>query len=174
MSLSNDLSIRPECPADYDAIAELDTITMRHNEARLVELIRESDNYVPELALVAKIGPEIVGHILFSYVSLDGPTTYRVLALAPMAVAPPHQRSGIGRALIEAGLEKIEGMGEPLVLVLGHGDYYPRFGFERARPLGIEPPWADLPDDVWMVKRLPAYSPVIRGIVRYPPAFDVT
>lgn len=168
------MKIRPETPADYDAIAQLDTVTMRENEARLVELIRASDYYVPDLALVAEDDSEIVGHIVFSYVGLQSAATRRVLALAPMAVVPERQRSRIGGSLIEAGLETIEAMHEPLVLVLGHASYYPRFGFEPARPFGIEPPWPDLPNDVWMMKRLASYSPDIRGTVRYPPAFDVT
>lgn len=90
------------------------------------------------------------------------------------AVAPTHQRTGVGTALVEAGLTKADVLGEPLVLVLGHAAYYPRFGFEPARPLGIEPPFPDLPDDVWMIKRMSSYSEQFRGTVWYPPAFDVT
>lgn len=168
------MKIRPETPVDYDAIASLDAITMRKNEAELVKLIRTSDYYVPDLALVAEEDSQIVGHIVFSYVELEGATTRRVLALAPMAVLLERQRSGIGSALIEAGFKRSEAIGEPLVLVLGHASYYPRFGFEAARPYGIEPPWPDLPDDVWMMKRLSSYSPDIHGTVRYPLAFEVT
>jgi putative acetyltransferase len=168
------MQIRPERLADYGAIARLDTLTMGENEARLVELIRASDYFVPDLALVAEEESQILGHIVLSYVELLATTTSRVLALAPMAVKPERQRSGIGGSLIEVSLERSEAMDEPIVLVLGHSSYYPRFGFEPARPYGIEPPWPDLPDDVWMMKRLSSYSPDIRGTVRYPPAFDVT
>ena len=167
------VNIRPETPADYEAIAGVVTAAASANDARLVELIRASDNYDPALALVAESESAIVGHILFSYVELRGQRTTRVLALAPMAVGPTHQRTGIGSALVEAGLKKADALGGPLVLVLGHAGYYPRFGFEPARPLGIEPPFSDLPDDVWMIKRLSSYSERFRGTVSYPPAFDV-
>jgi putative acetyltransferase len=109
---------------------------------------------------------------MFSYVELQGEQSTRVLALAPMAVSPLHQRTGIGSALVKAGLERADTMGLPLVVVVGYASYYPRFGFEPARPLGIEPPWPDLPDDVWMIKPLPSYSGRLGGTVRYPPPFD--
>jgi putative acetyltransferase len=116
----------------------------------------------------------IVGHILLSSVELHGEQTMRVLALAPMAVLPTHQRVGVGRALVDASIEKAEARREPLILVVGHADYYPRFGFQPARHHGIEPPWPDFPDDVWMVKPLSSFSDRFRGTVRYPTAFDLT
>jgi putative acetyltransferase len=163
--------IRPERPEDFEAIDDVVAQAFgRDDEARLVRDIRASDNYVPELALVAE-DQEIVGHIMLSYVELSGKS---VLSLAPLAVRPGRQRDGIGAALTEAALELADKNQEPLVVVLGHPSYYPRFGFEPARALGIEPHMDDVPDDAWMVKRLRAYDPAIRGRVVYPPAFDVT
>ena len=146
----------------------------RPNEARLVELIRASEHCVPELALVAEQEGAVVGHVMFSYVTLRGAQEYRVLSLAPAAVAPAWQRRGVGSAVIREGLQRAEARGEPLVIVEGHPAYYPRFGFERARPHGIEPPSPDIPDAAFMVSLLPNYDRRYRGQVVYPPAFDVT
>jgi putative acetyltransferase len=123
---------------------------------------------VPELSLVAEEDGEIVAHIMLSYVALDGRS---VLQLAPMAVVPDHQSRGIGAALVRSALERADALGEPLVLVVGHAGYYPRFGFEPARALGIEPP-EPFPDEDWMARRLAAYEPTLRGTVRCTPAFD--
>jgi len=129
---------------------------------------------VPDLALVAEENDQVVGHIVFSYATLKDDEEFRVLALAPMAVTPGLQRRGIGGALVEAGLERADDRGEPLVIVVGHPTYYPRFGFEPARRHGIEPPSADFPDDAFMVRRLSGYSERQRGRVVYPAAFGMT
>lgn len=142
------------------------------NEARLIELIRQSDLYVPELSLVAVVEEQVVGHVMFSYMTLESPTgDMRILDLAPLAVLPDHQNQGVGTALTEHGLGLVEALGEPLVLVEGIPSYYPRFGFERASLHGITPPSAKVPDEAFMVKILPNYDPSYRGRVRYPPAF---
>lgn len=166
--------VRPETPSDYEAVGKIVEQALRPNEARLVELIRQSENYVPELALVAEEEREVVGYALFGYVSLKDDQVTRVLALAPMAVAPPHQGKSIGSVLVRAGLERAEARREPVVSVLGHGSYYPRFGFEPARAHGIDPPWEELPDETWMVTLLSGYDPRYQGQVVYAPAFDVT
>lgn len=178
------MKIRCEAPADFGAISEVVSAAWAEAdgtpsnrppiEVRIVELIRDSENYIPDLSLVAESEAGIVGHIMFSHVELRGEETIRILALAPMAVLPNHQRTGIGGALVRAGLEKADALKESLVVLVGHADYHPRFGFEPARRSGIEPPWPDLPDEVWMVKPLSSYSEDMRGTVRYPPAFDET
>jgi putative acetyltransferase len=167
--------IRQEGPDDYQAIDDVVAKAFgRPNEAELVRLLRESEYYVPELSLVAEDGGEIVGHIMLSYADLDGDGPPRILSLAPLAVKPGRQRDGIGIALTRTALDAADERGEPLVIVLGHADYYPRFGFETARRHGIEPPDPNIPDEVFMVARLRAYDPRIRGRAVYPPAFDVT
>jgi putative acetyltransferase len=167
--------VRPETPSDYEAIGELLRSAFGGaDESRLVRSLRASDNYVPDLALVAEENGKVVGHIVFSYVTLKDDEEFRVLALAPMAVTPGCQRRGIGGALVEAGLERADDRGEPLVVVVGHPTYYPRFGFEPARRYGIEPPSTDFPDTAFMVRRLSRYSERHRGRVVYPPAFDIT
>jgi putative acetyltransferase len=166
--------IRPETRADADAIAAVNRAAFdRPGEAELVAAIRDSDRFVPELSLVAEVEGVVGGHVLVSYVDLVSEVGRRqVLALAPMAVAPDEQRRGVGGELVREALARAEAAGEPMVIVLGHPWYYPRFGFEPARPLGIEPPF-DVPDEVWMAVRLAAYDEELRGRVEYPPAFAV-
>jgi putative acetyltransferase len=166
--------VRPETPSDYEAISELLTSAFgQATESRLVRMLRASDNYVPDLSLVAEQNGQVVGHIMFSYITLKNDEEFRVLALACMAVTPGCQRRGIGGALVEAGLERADDRREPLVVVVGHPTYYPRFGFEPARRHGIEPPSADFPDNAFMIRRLSQYSERYRGRVVYPPAFDI-
>ena len=133
-----------------------------------MEALRDSDVHVPELCLVAFLDGSVVGHIAFSRARLaSGP---QVLALAPMAVLPQYQRRGAGSALVSEALRRAAKMRFPLVVVVGHAEYYPRFGFESADALDIKAPF-DVPTETWMAYRLPAYKPEARGRVLYPDAF---
>jgi putative acetyltransferase len=158
--------IRPETPEDF---AEIDDVVRAafdgEDEVKLVHEIRSLEAYVPELALVAVNDDGIVGHVMLSYASLDG---RRVLQLAPLAVKPGRQKQGIGDALTRRALELAEARGEPLVLVLGHADYYPRFGFERAREKGIEYFVPGVPDEAWMVRTLSSYDASYTGTATFP------
>jgi putative acetyltransferase len=166
------MRVRPERPEDFDAIHSIVAQAFgREDEATLVRRLRAGDAYVPDLAFVAEQDGEVVGHIMLTYAKLDGA---RVLSLAPLSVKPDCQRAGIGIALTKAALERADARGEPLVVVLGHPTYYPRFGFEPARPLGIEPSDPNIPDDVFMVVRLRSYDPKFRGQIVYPSAFEST
>lgn len=166
--------VRPEEERDYDSIRDVVDLAFDDpNVARLVELIRASEHYVPELALVADDGGVVVGHTMLSYALLERSEPVRVLQLSPMAVTPARQRRGIGAALVRAGLAIADQRDEPLVMVEGIPAYYPRFGFERARDYGLEPPSPDVPDAAFMVRRLTGYRDDLRGRVMYPPAFDV-
>jgi putative acetyltransferase len=165
------MEIRTESPPDFPAIATVVQAAFGSpREARLVEDVRASEHYVPELAFVAVEDGEVVGHTMLSYVWLDGADT-RVLQLSPLAVAPEHQGRGIGAELTRAALRAADERREPLVLVLGHPSYYPRFGFRRATELGIEPA-----DPAWgeafMAIPLAAHDGSLSGRVRFPPAFD--
>jgi len=165
------IEIRPETSADWPAIHDVNTRAFgRESEARLVDTIRASDSFLPELSLVAVEAACIVGHVLFSGIGIR--TAERLLpalALAPMAVLPGRQNQGIGSALIRRGLEECRRHGHHIVVVVGHRNYYPRFGFSSARAKGLEAPF---PDAVFMVQELtPGALDGVRGTVEYPPAF---
>lgn len=116
----------------------------------------------------------ILGHLLISWVDLvddAAGTTRRVLSVAPLAVLPEHQSQGIGGALMEVGIAAAEARGEPMLVLIGHPWYYPRFGFEPAGQFGLQSP-EPVRDEVWMVRRLSGWDPSIRGRVVYPPAFE--
>ena len=167
------MEIRPETPADRKAIAAVTEAAFgKPREARMIEAIRASDGFVPELSLVAEDGGEIVGHVMLSYVGLDGASA-RLLELGPMSVRPERQRRGVGMALVRAALRAADARREPLVLVLGHPAYYPRFGFRRASLLGIVPPDPQIPDEAFMAIPLTAYDPSLRGRVVFPAAYAV-
>jgi putative acetyltransferase len=165
------MRIRRETEADHAAVAEVTAAAFgKEDEARLVEAIRACEEFVPELTLVAEEDSRIVGHVMFSYSAVEGSTT-RLLQLSPLSVAPDRQNSGIGAALTREGLRLADERGEPLVLVLGHPSYYPRFGFRPASTLGLEAPNPDWPDEAFMAVPLSAYDPAIRGRVTFAPPF---
>jgi putative acetyltransferase len=124
------------------------------------------------LSLVAERSGEVIGHILFSPVGIDsGRASTAALGLAPMAVLPPHQRAGIGSLLVRTGLAECRRAGHGCIVVLGHPEYYPRFGFVPAGRHGLG--WEySAPDEAFMVLPLRAGAiPVGGGLVRYAPEF---
>ena len=165
------VAVRPERPEDEDGARVVNERAFgpESGEAGLVDALRADGAHVPELCLVAVDGEEVVGHIFFSRARLA--SGHEVLALAPMAVLPERQRDGIGSRLVESALGRAQATGFPLVVVLGHPGFYPRFGFEPAARHGVEAPW-EVPPEAWMVHPLPAYDPEARGLVTYARAFD--
>jgi putative acetyltransferase len=164
------ITVRPELSRDRQAIRRVNELAFAGpTEADIVDALRDSDAWLPELSLVAEDDTGIVGHALFSLVRLDsGP---ELLSLGPMAVLPGRQRAGVGTGLVRRGLERARGTEYPLVVVLGHPDYYPRFGFRPASRYGIETRH-EAPDEAWMALPLPAYDERVRGTVLYPPAWE--
>ena len=167
--------IEPEQAADHQAVRRVVAAAFAHQPAvvDLVELIRASPQYEPELALVARRGGDVVGHVMISHAELvDDGATWDVLTLSPLAVRPDVQRQGVGSALVVEALRRADLTGAALVTLEGSPAYYSRFGFRDARTLGVT---IDLPDwstpDAGQVYPLSAYDPVIRGRLVYPPAF---
>ena len=146
-------------------------------EADLVEAIRASPEYRPALSLVATLDDEVVGHVMLSGARLrHGESTRPILMLSPLAVAPSHQRHGVGSALVRAAVALADEDGEPMVVLEGNPGYYGRLGFEPAVARGITlplPDWA--PPEAAQVMTLGAYDaadPTLHGTVEYPAAFD--
>jgi predicted N-acetyltransferase YhbS len=126
-------------------------------EALLVEALLSDPSAQPVLSLVAEDDEAIVGHVLFTRVALVGPTEPLAAAiLAPLAVVPSAQRSGVGRALIEAGCAALAGRGVQLLFVLGDPNYYNQHGFTAALPHGLRAPYEIHPEAAWMVRALTA------------------
>ena len=168
-------TIRPELDADAEAIRRInDEAFGQGDESRLIEAIRASESFIPELSLIAELQGKPVGHILFSRINIETASqSVPVLSLAPMAVLPEHQNRGIGSALIRHGLDECRRLGWKIVIVLGHAEYYPRFGFVPARSAGIECPFPGVPDEAWMVAELDEGAlRDVQGVVRYSAAFD--
>lgn len=166
------IRIRSELPEDVEAIYSLNQEAFEGTaEANLVNNLRTSNAMI--LSLVAIKNNEIVGHIAFSPVTIESDqATVNAVGLAPMAVSPEFQRSGIGSQLIEEGLNRIRTAEHDLVVVLGHPEYYPRFGFVPAKKYGIR--WEqDIPEEAFMIKELREGAlKEVRGTVKYRPEFN--
>ena len=164
------MRIRPEAAADYDAVRAVNAAAFDSRvEADLVEALRRKG--IELISLVADEDAEVIGHILFSPVSLAGHPGLRLMGLGPMAVAPRRQRQGIGTALIREGLEACRRSGCDAVVVLGHANYYPRFGFVPAARYALRCEY-DVPEDVFLVTELKREA--LRGasgLIRYDEAF---
>jgi len=168
------LSIREETERDFGSVHEIHQKAFRqNNEARLVDALRHSASFIPELSLVAVIKEEIVGHILFTKIHIIGEQkVHDSLALAPVAVLPGYQQQGIGSQLIQKGLQRAKACGYDSVVVLGHEQYYPKFGFAPAHTWNIKAPF-DVPPNAFMAIELkPGILKQASGTVQYPQEFD--
>jgi putative acetyltransferase len=134
-------------------------------EASLVDALRSSDDY---LSLVATIDELVVGHILFTPVTLEPSVALRIAGLGPMAVRPEHQRTGVGSRLIRAGLDASRARGYAAVVVLGHPEYYPRFGFVPAHTFGLTCEFPSPPEAFMAIElKANALNGISSSMVRY-------
>ena len=164
------MQVRHEIPDDFAAVRRVNLSAFETaEEADLVDSLRPV--VTPIVSLVAIAEGDIRGHIFFSPVVMDGHPESSVMGLAPMAVEPGWQRQRIGSALVESGLERCRELGAGAVVVVGHPNYYPRFGFRPGMTLGLQSEY-DVPDDVFMAIELVAgYLDAASGLVRFHPAF---
>lgn len=169
------MTIRAEQPADYDSVYQVVKNafeTAEHsdgNEQDLVNALRQSSAFIPELSLVSEIQGKIVGHILFTKLQIGGHTA---LALAPLSVLPPYQRQGIGTSLIREGHKIARTLGYSYSVVLGSETYYPRIGYLPAETFGIRPCF-EVPSKNFMAYKLRENAPIISGTVKYAKEFGI-
>ncbi len=170
-----ELKIRQESKLDFKEVYKINKLAFgEEDEAKLVELLRNRNTFIPELSLVADIDNNIVGHILFTKIRIvdSNQNEFESLALAPMSVKPEFQQRGIGGQLIKTGLDKAREMNFKSVIVLGHENYYPKFGFEPTKKWKITAPY-DVPTNVFMGLELVVDGlKNISGMVQYPKEFD--
>ena len=166
--------IRNERPEDIEKIWSINVEAFGgESEANLVDSVRESG--IPYISLVYEENHELVGHILFSQVELMGDTSgLRIMGLGPMAVVPELQNKGIGSSLVKAGIQRCIDDGYDAIVVLGHPDYYPRFGFIPSIRYNIQSEYV-VPDDVFMLLELRENSLKGKhGKIKYHDAFEST
>ena len=169
------LEIRKETENDYKEVYNVVKTafeTAEHsdgNEQDLVNELRNSDNFIPELSLVAIENNKIVGYILFTKIELGNNTE---IALAPLVVLPEYQKQGVGSKLIEEGHKIAKKLGYHFSIVLGSEKYYPKFGYVPAIQYGIEAPF-DVFFENFMAKKLNDTNTEIKGVVRYAKEFGI-
>ncbi|TJY43881.1 N-acetyltransferase [Cohnella pontilimi] len=169
------MNIRTETRDDFEEVHELHVAAFgkREDEALLVERIRQSEGFIPELSIVAQLDGNIIGHALFSRASLlEGSEVKPVIVLAPIGVTPAKQKKGVGGQLIREGLKRCGELGYGVVLLIGHPSYYPKFGFWPARGFGLELKQFNVPDEVFMVcEVIEGALNQVKGELQYPTAF---
>ena len=170
------ICIREERPVDIENVRKLNEKAFTQAfgqapEADLVDRLRENCSNI--LSLVAVQNDQVIGHIYFSPVNISGDKIIEGIGLGPMAVLPEFQRRGIGSQLVQAGIEILKRRGYTFIIVLGHPEYYPRFGFKRASHSGIRSQWEGVPDEAFMILILNEEAMIgVYGIARYRNEFD--
>lgn len=169
------IAIRKENVNDYTEVYNVIKTafeTAEHsdgNEQDLVVVLRKSNNFIPELSLVAIDNNKIVGYILFTKIKIG---ESEELALAPLGVLPEYQRKGVGSKLIKEGHKIAKNLGYHYSIVLGSENYYPKFGYVPAIEYGIEAPF-DVPSKNFMAIKLNESNVEIKGIVKYAKEFGI-
>ena len=172
------VKIRQETSADYSGVFDLVEKAFRdleqsdHQEHYLVERLRTSASFVPELSLVAEVGDKLVGHILLTKVTIEGgQSRAESLALAPVSVLPEYQGQGIGGMLIRQAHKEAIRLGFKSVVLLGHEKYYPRFGYNRADVYGILFPFNVPEENCMAIELVEDGLKNVQGTVRFAKEF---
>ena len=165
--------IRRESSRDIEGIHQINEQAFgQSREATIVDKLRAHCNNI--LSLVALQDDKLVGHVLFTPATIEGPQgRLQGMGLAPMAVLPAHQRQGIGSAMVREGIRLLKDAGCAFIIVLGHPEYYPRFGFIPASRFHIKSQWEGVPNDEFMILWLQALSShVVSSIAQYRDEFN--
>lgn len=169
------MTIRTEQPSDCDSVYRVvkkafETAERSDgNEQDLVNALRQSSAFIPELSLVSEINGKIVGHIMFTKLQIGEHTA---LALAPLSVLPQYQRQGIGTSLILEGHKTAKALGYSYSVVLGSEKYYPRIGYLPAETFGIQPCF-EVSSKNFMAYKLHENAPIVSGVVKYAKEFSI-
>ncbi|OYT16305.1 MAG: GNAT family N-acetyltransferase [Bacteroidetes bacterium 4572_77] len=167
------VQIKREKKKDFEEVDMLLKVAFERNSiAHLVQKLRESDAFIPELARVARINNQIIGVIHYSHIQIiKGKKIAHAISMAPLAVLPAYQNLGIGAELIRNSFAKAREKGFDSVIVMGHEEYYPRFGFKLASEYNITCPY-DVPNENFMALELfPNVLNKVSGRVKYDPLF---
>tara|TARA_R110001583_G_scaffold135989_3_gene287843 strand:+ start:21026 stop:21556 length:531 start_codon:yes stop_codon:yes gene_type:complete len=173
------VKIRQEIPTDYKAVYSLIEIAFKndefsdHREQLLVERLRKSKKFINEFSVIAEIDGEVVGHILLTKIKIkDKLKSNESLALAPVSVLPKFQNQGIGGRLIDYVHRKAKALGYKSIIVLGHENYYPKFGYKRADLFDIQLPFEAPKENCMAIELVKNGLEGITGIVEYPKEFN--
>lgn len=173
------LTIRKEESEDFESVFNLIEKAFEseqmsdHQEHFLVERLRKSDAFIPELSMVAEIENRIVGHILLTKLKIKNEQDeFNSLALAPVSVLPEYQGKGIGGRLIKEAHKNAKELGYQSIVLLGHEKYYPKFGYKRADRFGIELPFEVPKENCMAIELIEDGLKGVKGIVEYPKEFN--
>lgn len=172
------VKIRKEATHDHPYVFQLVEAAFKnqpisdHREQYLIERLRATDAFIPDLSLVAMLSHEIVGHVLLTRIAIkNAQRGYESLALAPIAVHPYHQRRGIGTLLMNAAHEKARNLGFKSIALLGHRDFYPQFGYELAKNHNILFPLEVPEENCFILELIPNGLEGVSGMIEYPKVF---
>lgn len=172
------LAIREEKYSDQKAVFDLIEQAFRsmeksdHREQLLVERLRKSQAFIPQLSLIAEFNSKVIGHILLTKITIvDGDKSFESLALAPLAVLPKFQNKSIGGRLILSAHQKAKELGYKSIVVIGHPDYYPKFGYQPAKKFNIELPFDVDEEKCLAVELVENGLKGVSGKVEYPQEF---
>lgn len=172
--MEKEILLRGERDADYDAIFEINKMAFdREDEAKLVNALRKTRNYVRGFSIVAILDEKVVGHAIFTHAAImNQGRKFNCLALGPMAVLPELQRQGIGKKLVEEGILRAKENNFKAIIVLGHSEYYPKFGFVKASSKKIKTRFTALDENFMVLELNPNALKGISGIAEYAKEFS--